>query len=360
MEILIIDSDPAARAVLMGRIQELKRGRDLQTIEPVPLLPKGVSSRTFATVGAVILGPGLADSFLPVLEALATKPSCPVASMFPSGAQHVVTIPSDDDEALKLFLIQSIARSQLAKLAEARRVIGVAQLAGGVGASTLALQLGRAFAATGLNTTVFDLDDVGTTVSTVSKAAPRYRAAVSDALLRGTVDEGSVAELLSPLAQNLTIIPQPESYAEAFHFKANVLETAPVASVTVNGIISSLRARDHTVIIDLGRSWGLGTFAALPRCGQILFVLSARPLERVKASLEALRRLQRESDGTDEFDTSRWSLVVTGTNSHHAPEVRRIVAASTIFPESVSVTFLPEPESDEFGSEIGLLAERLG
>ncbi len=360
MEILVIDSDPAARAVLLGRLQELKRGRELQAIEPIPLLPKGIAAKNFASVGAIILGPGLAQSASGVLEALAAKPKCPIAALFYPAPSGTVSVAVDNDDALRLFLIQSLAQSQLAKLAEARKVIGIAQFAGGVGATTLAIELGKQIAGAGNNTTVVDLDDVTSYLSVLAKAAPRYRAAVSDALMQGSVSDTTLSDLLAPFSERLTVVPQPESYAEAFHFKANVLENAPVSSAMVNSLLSSLRAKDHTVILDLAKSWGLATFAALPRCGQILFVISAESTDRVKTSIECLRRLKKESDAGDEFDTMKWSIVVTRADPAQASEIRKIINAAEMFPESVHVNFLPAPNTPDFNLEVARMCEQLG
>jgi len=352
MEVIVIDSDPSARAMLLGRLQELKRARELQSIEPVPLLPRAISERSFASVAAIILGPGLASSNLELLKAIKAKAHCPIAALFHPSPAGTLSIAIESDEDLKLFLVRSLAQSQLAKLAEARKIIGVVHFTGGVGASTLVQELGETIAKKGNETTLVDLDDVSTALSVWCKAGLSQRAAVSDALKRGTISEGHLSELLCSVSERLTLVPQPESYAEAFHFKANVLENAPVASLMINSLLSSLRAQDRAVIIDFARSWGLASFAALPRCGQILFVISASPIEKVRHSIECLRRFKRESDAADEFDTSRWIVVVTRCAAEQIEEATRVIAASNLFPAAQPIVFLSTQDALNHKAEI--------
>jgi MinD-like ATPase involved in chromosome partitioning or flagellar assembly len=80
-------------------------------------------------------------------------------------------------------------------------------------------------------------------------------------------------------------------------------------------LIHALEQENDLVVLDLGRSWGISVFSALPLCKSVLFVFDEDKTS-LKRSLETLRRFYRESDDPTEFDFGRWRFVKNGsTNS---------------------------------------------
>jgi cellulose biosynthesis protein BcsQ len=195
--------------------------------------------------------------------------------------------------------------------------IGIIHTKGGVGCSTIATSLAACWAENGRSVALVDLDDVSPLISDWSLATAAKRRTLSELLLEGEVPQNRVTEILSPVIghENLFIVPQPISYGESFHFKADVIEGAPSSAVFMPSLIHALEQENDLVVLDLGRSWGISVFSALPLCKSVLFVFDEDKTS-LKRSLETLRRFYRESDDPTEFDFGRWRFVKNGsTNS---------------------------------------------
>ena len=161
-----------------------------------------------------------------------------------------------------------------------------------------------------------DLDDVSPLISDWSLASAQKRRAVSELLLEGEVPQNRVTEILSlvPGKERLFVVPQPIAYGESFHFKADVIEGAPSSAEFIPSMIGALENENDLVVLDLGNSWGISTFSALPLCKSILFIFDEDKTS-MKRSFETLRRFYRESDDPAEFDFSKWSFVKNGSTN---------------------------------------------
>ncbi len=222
-------------------------------------------------------------------------------------------------------------------------VIGICQLKGGVGATTLAAALGGCWARAGKTVTLVDFDDVNPHLTSWAASEASVRAAVSRALRAGIV--GSVDSISSPIPGydgKLRVVPQPIAYHESFHYKANVLEGAASATEFVHALLLALERSSDLSLLDLGGSWGMATFAALPHCARVLCIVDDDPLS-VSRSFESLRRLSAESDDGREFDFNRWSVVLNGfTNQVISPETMGMkVRQCGLFQASTEVMFVP-------------------
>ncbi|MBN8547778.1 MAG: ParA family protein [Deltaproteobacteria bacterium] len=218
----------------------------------------------------------------------------------------------------------------------AKGVIGICQLKGGVGASTMAAALASCWARHGLSVALVDLDDVNPQLSDWARVDTSCRKVTSEFLQMGEVPAQRLTEILFAVEGyngKLFAVGQPNSYHESFHFKAKVIEGAASASEFIHSLVGQLSAQFDVVVLDLGRSWGLATFAALPLCQHVVLVTDDDPVS-VDRSLEVLQRLKRESDEPSEFDFSRWSILLNGYTG-------RLISPQDIQSEVKRAGFLP-------------------
>lgn len=231
-------------------------------------------------------------------------------------------------------------------------IVAVAQFKGGVGATTLAISIACCWARHGLRVALVDLDDVNPHLTAWACVGESFRESVGQALRRGKVTGSEVAELTFPVETfegQLVVVPQPSPYHESFQFKADVLEGSASASEFVPALFESLKKNYDIIVIDLGGSWGMASFAALPLCDRILLVVDDDPVS-INRSLENLQRLKRESDDEREFNFERWSIVMNGfTNRLMTPkELVSRVKKTKLFPSSSELFVVPfsEPGRD--------------
>jgi cellulose biosynthesis protein BcsQ len=213
----------------------------------------------------------------------------------------------------------------------AKGVVGICQLKGGVGASTLAASLAGCWARNGLKVTLVDLDDVNPHITEWAKVGPACRNATYEFLRSGEIKTENVEMLLSPVEGfdgKLSVVGQPCAYHESFHFKARVLRGAPTANEFMTSLLPLLAAQSDVVVLDFGRSWGMATFSALPFCQHVVLVTDDDPVS-IDRSLDSLQRIKEDSDDPAEFDFSRWSILLNGytkrlvTAEHVADEVKK-------------------------------------
>ena len=86
---------------------------------------------------------------------------------------------------------------------------------------------------------------------------------------------------------------------------------------------------------------GWPTFG-LPRCEHVLLVTDQDPTS-VRRTLECLRRLKRESDDGEEFDLSRWRLVLNASTGQGVTEgqLREQMQEMDIFPGQQNIITIP-------------------
>lgn len=219
----------------------------------------------------------------------------------------------------------------------AKGVVGVCQLKGGVGASTMAAALASCWARNGLSVALVDLDDLNPQITEWAHVSASCRKASSEFLRRGSVPANRLSELLFPIDSyngKLVVVGQPPAYNESFHFKANVIPGAPSSSDYMYSLLALLSAQFDVVVLDLARSWGMATFSTLPLCQHVVLVCDDDPVT-VDRSLESLQRLKCESDDPAEFDFSRWSLLLNGYTG-------RLLSPQDVSSEVKTAGFLPK------------------
>jgi len=177
------------------------------------------------------------------------------------------------------------------------------------------------------------------------------RKAVADLLYKGTVPAYRVKEIVSPLKEydgKLFIMGQPETYAQCFHFRADVLEDAPSSAEFIQSLIPALQEEFDVVLVDGGRSWGVAVLSLLPLSRQVLLVTDDREAS-VRQTLESFSRFCRESDDPAEFDLTKWGMVLNAhTGRRLSPkDVKRMLSEVDLFFDTVGLYVVPHSQAGE-------------
>ncbi len=325
MFLVILDSNPASRAALLGRVQEAIRQAEVRKLEPVEVdLPRLESFDASQAVGCII-GPGYFSEIDQVVEQVRVNlSSCPLGLAIESEVYatdavalrkrlnlHVMAL--GDLAQLVGFVIECDRQvSAQGSVHKNRGVVAISQMKGGVGCTTLTTALAACWAKHGLTVAAIDLDDVNPQLTEWGRVGLAQRTITSEFLRQGEVPSHRINEMLHPVEGfegRFVVVGQPERYNESFHYKADVLEGAPSSSEFITSLISCLQGEFDVVIIDTSRSWGIATFAALPLCQHVLCVTDDDGMS-VRRTLDGLLRLKREANDSEEFDMSRWSLLL--------------------------------------------------
>ncbi len=330
MRIFVIDPSVESRSILHSRVQEALRRAQLKRVEVLSgdfdLLRAEAGSES---PSLALLGPGCYQTIEHSVERFRG---------FHAKTPLAVVLENDvyASEALELRKFLSVRILPIADIAQMAQLvldtlggagtgsnsklttgtIGVIHTKGGVGNTSIAAALAQCWSEYGRSVSLVDLDDVSPLLSDWSLTTAAKRRVVSELLLEGAVLPNRTAELLFPIPgqEQLYVVPQPISYGESFHFKADVIEGAPSSANFVPSLIHALEEETDLVVLDLGNSWGVSVFSALPLCKSILFVFDEDKTS-LKRSLETLRRFYRESDDPTEFDFSRWRFVKNGSTN---------------------------------------------
>ncbi len=328
MRIFLVDPIAESRQLLLGRIQEALRRVQMKRVE---VLDGDFSLLREQAAGVppslAILGPGCYQN----LEHSVTRlrgffSKVPIAvvlenNVYASEALElrrflsVRILPIADIAQMAQLILDTVGNNVSGSTSKlATGTIGVIHTKGGVGASTIATALASCWAHHGRSVALVDLDDVSPILSEWSLANVAKRRLMGELLLEGEVPRNRTSEILAPVPgqQNLFVVPQPIMYGESFHFKSDVIDGAPSSADFIPSLVSALEAEVDLVVIDLARSWGVSTFAALPLCKTVLFVFDEDKTS-LKRSMETLRRFYRESDDPAEFDFARWRFVQNGS-----------------------------------------------
>jgi hypothetical protein len=179
-------------------------------------------------------------------------------------------------------------------------------------------------------------------------------------LRAGEFNTERLRDLVTPIDGfdgRLVVVGQPFSYSEAFHLKSYVLEGAPTASVFINSLLSLLSTEYEVVLIDLGRSWGIATFATLPWCEKVALVIDDDGLS-VRRSIDTLSRFKQESGDPEEFNLAKWSVVLNRWSGKRltVPDVEDALNAAEIFPRRPRVFTV---NFTEFGRQWGAPGQSL-
>ncbi len=326
MQIVIIDSIPESRALLIGRVSEAIRQTELN-ISVVELDRARIETFEWENACGCLVGPGAFEDLDEIIER--------VRIVFPLG--HIAAVLESQTYASqavhlhKRLNLQIVALEDLVQIAsflidcDARKngfgnepkgkgVVGFCQMKGGVGCTTLAAGFAACWARHGMSVAAIDFDDVNPQLTAWARVGLVQRTVTSEFLRTGEVPASRINEMVHPVENfegRLVVVGQPEAYNESFHFKANVLEGAPSASEFVTSLVHVLSNEFDVVVIDMGRSWGVASFATLPLCQSLMLITDDDGMS-VRRTLDSFQRLRKESDDQEEFNLDRWSLVLNG------------------------------------------------
>lgn len=361
MYILVVDSNLATRAALLGRMQEAVRQVQMRRIEVLEAELEQLPQFNPDEIVGIIVGPGFYQDLGNLVSKIkVTYPKSMVGVVLENETYATEAVflrknldarimPLGDMAQLASFVIDSDnLANQKSPGHKNRGVIGIAQLKGGVGATTVTAALAACWAQHGLSVCAIDFDDVNPQLTAWARVSQSHRAIVAELLKTGELPNNRLNEVLFPVegyAGKFVVLGQPERYNESFHFKADVFEGAPSAAEFVTSMIANLRNEFDVVLIDLGKSWGISTFAALPLCQQILLVSDDDGMS-VRCTLDNLQRLKRESEDPDEFDLSRWSIVLNAYTGQliNPKDLAREIREMELLPEDCSLYTVPFSE----------------
>lgn len=358
MQILVADPVAQSREELVARVHEALRQAGIKRAEVVDGdLSMITAKQKSESYQAIFLGPGCYQNLEESIGSI--KGSLP-------DVPHTLVLDNErySQEGLELRRLLSVRIMALADLAQmadflldcearfgtsanvrSRGVITVTQLKGGVGASTIAAGLAACWARHDMSVALVDFDDVNPQLTEWGRVGTSQRRAMSEMLRQGDVPKYRVNELAHPVEGfngKLAIIGQPIRYQESFHFKADVIEGAPSASIFVPSLMNALREEFDVIVVDSSKSWGITTFSLLPLSQQILLVTDEDGMS-VRRTLDNLHRLTRESDDPAEFDLSRWSFVFNCyTGKLLSPKDLSIeIRELDLFPDSATLYTIP-------------------
>ncbi|MCB0346452.1 MAG: AAA family ATPase [Bdellovibrionales bacterium] len=361
MRLLVIDPSDETRELLVERAREALRQIGMRKVEVVDgdlTLINDEGSSELA-IGA-LLGPGCFDAAEHTTQLFrGAHPNVPVALVLDNDvyADHAVElrriisirmIAIADIAQIAAFILDAEQQASTQPGARNRGIVSVVHFKGGVGATTVASALASCWARHDLTVALVDFDDVNPQLTEWARAGTSQRKAVSDLLRQGQVPNFRLNELLHPVEGydgKLVVVPQPERYQDSFHFKADVIQGAPSVALFIDSLFDVLRDEFDIIVVDAGRSWGISTFSVLPLSQQILLVTDDDGMS-VRRTLDVLERFAREADDDDEFDLSRWSLVLNAyTGQLLSPKDLSLeIEEMDLFPEAAMLYTLPFSE----------------
>jgi len=354
MQIVVVDISPPLRATLLGRVQEACRKAGLQRIAVMEVDPLNLDTVNWRTAIGCFLGVGCGSMIKELLGKLqGSRGECPLAIVLDGDtysneavAIHKIlgrTVVCETDlTQMATFIVDCERHASGRPLGpKTRHIVGVTQLKGGVGATTITTSLGACLARSGRTVCLLDFDDVSPQVSEWAKVGSSKRSLTGELLRVGQVTTDRLRDLVGLIDGfngRLGVIAQPALYSEGFHYRAQVLDGAPSSSEFVTSLLSVLSVEYEVVIVDLGRSWGVATFAALPWCDQVIFVMDDDGLS-VRRSLDVLNRLHQESGDPEEFNFAKWSIVFNKVSGRRLAirDVEGAVEEMEMFPRDTKI-----------------------
>ena len=324
MQIVVVDTTPQLRASLLGRVQEAARQAGMQRVAIVEVDPLNLDDVKWSATIGIFLGVGCGAMIKELLGKLQSAGcEAPLAIVLDAEtyageavAIHKilgrVVVSETDLTQMATFIVdcERVASGRPLGI-RTRCILGIAQCKGGVGTTSITAAMGTCIARAGYTVAMVDLDDVAAHLTEWGRVGTTQRMLVSELLKAGEFTTERLRDLVTPIDGfdgRLVVVGQPYSYSEAFHLKSYVLEGAPTASVFVNSLLSLLSTEYEVVLIDLGRSWGIATFAALPWCEKVALVMDDDGLS-IRRSIDTLSRFKQESGDPEEFNLAKWSVI---------------------------------------------------
>ncbi|MCB9029538.1 MAG: ParA family protein [Deltaproteobacteria bacterium] len=352
MKIGIVDIRPESRAALVGRVQLAAKEASIRDFAIVELDLAQINSWREYELQAVYIGPGTYSKLAEIVDEIRVIfPNIPLALVLENEIYankgvslrkrfNVEVMPLGDLAHIAGFLIDCEEFAHDTSAIGSGIVLSVAQLKGGVGATTLTAALASCWAHCGLSVAIIDLDDVNPQITNWAKVKFHRREVTSEFLRNGNVPPERVNELLAPVDGfdgKLVVVGQPARYNEGFHFKADVIEGAPSSVEFTSSLIDCLSSEFDLVIIDLGRSWGVSTFTSLMMSREVLLVTDDDGMS-VRQTLDNLERLKSESGDSGEFDFTKWNIVLNAYSG-------RLITPEVLASEVNQMDLLPQEAS---------------
>lgn len=358
MRLFVIDPNTESRQVLVDRVYEALRRAQLKRVDVLD----GNFEIIHANAGkeppvAIVLGPGTYGELDQSVERIQSFfADTAIAAVLPDEIYNAEAlelrrflaariIPLSDIAQLAQFVLDSTSEGGNAAGAGRAPVVGVVQLKGGVGASTLAASLCASWAHQGKRTNLIDLDDVNPHLTQWAKVSLSQQRVFVEGLEKGGLSANRLAEVRAEVPGyrgHFGIVGQPELYRESFHLKADVLPDAPSAAQFLTSFLPIVQDQSDVVVIDFARSWGIAAFSLLPFLQRILLVIDEDPTS-VERTIANLTRFYRESDDPLEFDLARWSIVMNATSGRAVTEdiIRNQFAERELLPEGFPLFEIP-------------------
>lgn len=356
--IYIYERSAEGRAMLRGRLLEAARQADVGDVVLREFTLQDIDGIDWDGAFCCVLGPDINAETDEIVDRL--------RAAYPLGAVALTLAEEDYADravalrrslAVQVFALHDIAQLTGFLLSTATEpslttpeplrdsVIGICQLKGGVGGTTITAALGGCWARHGLSVAMVDLDDVNPHLTAWARATSRQRTMSSYCLRHGEVDPTRLNELVAPIFGfdgRFVVVPQPELYNDGFHCKANVIDEAPSASDFITSSLAALGREFNVVVFDLARSWGIATLAALRRCSHVVLIIDDDFIS-LERSLANLTRLRQESGDLREFDLQRWSVILNGNTGRNlsATEAASIIGRAKLFPAETPLYTLP-------------------
>lgn len=364
MKLVLIDPSPESRAALFAHVQEGLRQAESRRLEPTDLDIGRIESFDWEQVVGCLLGPSAFDSIEEAVERIRMMaPNCLLGIVLEGDAYLAnatqlrrklgTRIISGSDLVQFTDFVLDCENASAGSTGPAGgkscSIIGVCQFKGGVGATSVTAALAACWARHGFSVAAIDLDDVNPQLTAWARVGVAQKTVTAELLRQGEVPANRINELVHPVEGfegRFVVVGQPEAYNEGFHFKANVLEGSPSSSEFMISMLTNLSPEFDVIVIDMARSWGVSSFAALSQCHKVLLVSDDDGLS-VRRTLDCLARMKGESEDSEEFDLAKWSFVLNGfTGQLIGPkEVAIEIEEMQLFAAESSLFTLPFSES---------------
>ena len=361
MEILVIDQSADLISALESRVNEAVKQSGLRRVQLESCDLEVLKSRNAGiSPDIVFVGPGCFENCEEVCEIVRnTYPRSALGIILQNDtyaleavklrrALGLTVMPVADIASISSFLLDNQKSTRISGR-NSEGIVAVAQLKGGVGASTLAAAMATCWAEHELSVVLVDLDDINPQLTDWARIPSGRRSVVTELMKQGQVPVYRLSECLANVEgeeRSISIVGQPENYHESFHFKADVIEGAPSSQAFIESLLPLLQDNFDVVVVDLGRSWGISHFATLPFCQDVVLVTDDDAMS-LRRTIDSLRRLSRETDDSGEFDFAKWRLVMNGYSSKllQPDDVSDECDDCGLFPESMPLHTIQFSES---------------
>lgn len=369
MNIFVFEQNKDSLSLVMRR---LRRAVSQAGLKRIRFNSGGVSELSNLRLNSeaqdcVIIGPShSADFEIAVEKVKNVVPKVPLAAIFPNDLYALDGVRARKELGLRIlaladigniaqFLLDTSEKGVQSLASEEKSIIGVCQVKGGVGASTLAASLAATWIKSGESVCLVDLDVFCPQLSRWSKMPMDKRDMMAEFLKLGEVPAYRLPEVLhhfDSASGKFSLVGQPRLYSDGFHQISDVISGAPSSEGFMSSLFSALSEMYDLVVVDFGRFWGVSHFATMALCQDVVLVLDEQRVS-VTNTIDSIRRMSRESDKQEEFDFSKWSLVLNGYTGTalSSSEVKGELLDSGLFSESKDIHIIPFCEKSRSWTE---------